>query len=441
MSHEPSVSPTEETVETPIGRRVQSHIYREGVFGRKPDAPCGPVALQQKAKQRLDSRSWGYIQGSAGAERTATANVAAFEHHRIVPRMMRDVSTRELSCEFLGIQATTPFLLSPIGVLETAHSDADLAAARAARTVGMPFTISSQASVPMEDIAAELGDTPWIFQLYWSNLDDLAVSFIKRAEDAGASAIAVTLDTSMLGWRTRDLDHAFLPFAHGMGIAQYTSDPVFAQLVDERVQATEDNSTSGPRPTPSAVRALMRMSRNYPGNMRDNLRSPYPRAAVETFLEVFSRPNLTWDDLAFLREHTTLPIILKGIQHSDDAHRALDEGVDALWVSNHGGRQVDGAIASLDALPGIAESIDGQVPIIFDSGVRTGADAFRALALGAEVVGIGRSYVYGLAVNGESGVRSVLENYQAELDITMGLSGVSKLSDINREALSSTEWR
>ncbi|WP_246497912.1 alpha-hydroxy-acid oxidizing protein [Natronoglycomyces albus] len=421
------------TSAVPLGRAVQSRIYREGLSGRRQAAPTNPVALQNAAKKAVDARSWGYIQGAAGAERTASANVASFSKRRIIPRMLRDVSDRNLRSTAIGIDFPTPLLLSPIGVLEVAHPDADLAAARAARATGTPMTVSSQASVPMEAIAEELGDTPWIFQLYWSRNDDLALSFVRRAEKAGASAIAVTVDTHMLGWRTRDLDHGFLPFAHGMGIAQYTSDPVFQDLVDRRVAEVKPQET--PRPTPQAMRALMTMAKRYPGNFRENLRSPYPRAAVETFQEEFSRPDLTWSDLSFLREHTRLPIILKGIQHPDDARQALDSGVDAIWVSNHGGRQLDGAIASIDALPGVAKVVDSAVPVIFDSGVRSGADVFRSLALGADIVGLGRSYTYGLAVGGAEGATAVLDGFNAELDITMGLAGVSDVENITAECL------
>jgi lactate 2-monooxygenase len=257
---------------------------------------------------------------------------------------------------------------------------------------------------------------------------------VARAERAGCSALIVTLDTHVLGWRTRDLDLGFLPFAHGQGIAQYTSDPVFQELTRRR--AARPSEEPSPRPTLSAIRALISMARHCPGPLWENLRSPLPRAAVETFLDVFSNSALTWENLEFLRERTRLPILLKGIQRRADAARALDCGVDGIVVSNHGGRQVDGAIGALDALPGIVAEVAGRVPVVFDSGVRTGSDAFKALALGATAVGIGRPYVYGLAIAGERGVREVIDQLRAELDITMALAGCARVADIGPEFLS-----
>ena len=235
----------------------------------------------------------------------------------------------------------------------------------------------------------------------------------------------------MLGWRTRDLDLAYLPFARGEGIAQYTSDPAFRRLVEAR----EPSAGPSPRPTPSAVRALHSMARHYPGRTRDNLRSPLPRAAVETFLDVFSRSSLTWADLARLRERTSLPIVLKGIQHPGDAALALEHGVDGIVVSNHGGRQVDGAIGSLDALPAVVEVVGDRIPVLFDSGIRSGADVVTALALGATAVLVGRPWVYGLALAGADGARAVMQHLWAELDLTMALSGVRSVDEIGPDLL------
>jgi L-lactate dehydrogenase (cytochrome)/lactate 2-monooxygenase len=314
-----------------------------------------------------------------------------------------------------------------------AHREAERAVAEAARTLGLPMVISNQGSLPMEETAAALGDSPRWYQLYWSKDDDVVDSFVARAEAIGSEAIVVTLDTHVLGWRTRDLDVAYLPFARAEGIAQYTSDPAFRRLVEQRAQTPSEEPT--PRPTPAAVRALVSMARHYPGDLLGNLRSPLPRAAVETFLDVFSRSSLTWEDLASLRERTSLPILLKGIQDTRDAALALDHGVDGIVVSNHGGRQVDGAIGSLDALPGVVEEVDGRIPVLFDSGVRSGADVFKALALGARAVLVGRPWVYGLALAGADGARAVMEHVWAELDLTMALSGVSTVDQISRDLL------
>jgi isopentenyl diphosphate isomerase/L-lactate dehydrogenase-like FMN-dependent dehydrogenase len=279
-----------------------------------------------------------------------------------------------------------------------------------------------------------MGEAERWYQLYWSNDDDLVASMVRRAEACGASAIVVTLDTHILGWRTQDLDLGFLPFARGQGIAQYTSDSTFLRLVKERARRPREGDD--PRPTLAALRSLVSITARYPGgSFLSKLRSPLPRAAVETFLDVFSRSSLTWENLGFLREHTSLPILLKGLQHPEDARKAVEHGMDGIVVSNHGGRQVDGAIGSLDALPGIVEEVGGRVPIVFDSGIRCGADAFKALALGADAVGIGRPWAYGLSIAGEAGIVEVMENLVAELDITMGLAGATTVGEINRELI------
>ncbi|GIG64452.1 alpha-hydroxy-acid oxidizing protein [Phytomonospora endophytica] len=414
----------------PIGRRVQSRIYRNGALGVPMATPRSPDGLERAARRRMSARAFAYVAGSAGAERTARANIEAFDRWQIVPRMLRDVGERDTSVEIFGRRHPTPFLLSPIGVQELAHPEADVATARAAAATGVPMVFSSQASRPMEECAAVMGDAARWFQLYWSSDDDVVVSFLERAEACGCEALVVTLDTHVLGWRPRDLDRAFLPFAHGMGIAQYTSDPAFMRLAAARADKTDPNAPR-PRPTLAAIRTLLAMSRRHPGRFSDNLRSPMPRAAVETFLDVFSRSTLTWDDLGFLREHTTLPIVLKGIQDPHDAVRAVDAGVDGIVVSNHGGRQVDGAIGSLTVLPEIVARVGGALPVFFDSGVRTGADAFKALALGATAIGIGRPYMYGLALDGAAGVEAVVDHFAAELDLTMALAGASRVGDID----------
>ena len=371
--------------------------------------------------------AWAYVAGGAGRQRTVQANRDAFDRHRIVPRMLVDVEHRDTSVELFGRRLPAPLLFAPIGVLELAHRDADHAVARAARALDLPMVISSQASVPMEDVARTLGDAPRWFQLYWSKDDDVVDSFVSRAEAIGSEALVVTLDTHVLGWRTRDLDLAYLPFARGEGIAQYTSDPAFRRLVEARAAVRRGRL---PRPTPAAVRALHSMARHYPGRTRDNLRSPLPRAAVETFLDVFSRSSLTWADLARLRERTSLPIVLKGIQHPGDAALALEHGVDGIVVSNHGGRQVDGAIGSLDALPAVVEVVGGRIPVLFDSGIRSGADVVTALALGARPCSSGGRGSTAWPSPGADGARAVMQHLWAELDLTMALSGVRSVDEI-----------
>jgi lactate 2-monooxygenase len=416
-----------------IGRDTQSAIYRNGAVGRMPIVPASPAALEAAAERAMPVEAYAYVAGSAGTEATTQANSDAFEKWRIVPRMLRNVSERDLSIDLFGRRYATPLVAAPVGVLELAHRDADIGIARAAASLGMPYVASNQASVALEQTFAAAPGAPHWFQLYWSSSDDLVASLVARAEAAGAEAIVITLDTHMLGWRPRDLDVAFLPFAHGMGIAQYTSDPVFQSLVDERIAAAEPRASSPV--TWSAIGTLMDMTRNYPGRFGANLRSPRPRAAVDTFLDVFSRSSLTWDDLAFVRSRTELPILLKGIQHPDDAELAIAAGVDGIIVSNHGGRQVDRAIGSLSALPGVIERVGGRVPVLFDSGVRSGSDVLIAMALGAAAVLVGRPWVYGLAIAGEAGAHAVLRNLLAEFDLALGLAGVTAASALDAGAL------
>ncbi|MGC5223378.1 alpha-hydroxy-acid oxidizing protein [Micromonospora sp. DT81.3] len=479
-----SVAPHDPAAARGSSRRTQSEIYRAGISGTRPSVPVDADALEAAARKTLGAEAFAYIAGGAGAERTVAANRRAFERWQVWPRPLRDVAERDLSIELLGRRRPTPFVLAPLGVMELAHRDADIAVAKGAASIGVPYTLSNQASFAMEDVAAAAPAGVRLFQLYWSANDELNGSLLRRAEASGCEAIVVTLDTHLLGWRTRDLDLAYLPFTRGLGIAQYTSDPVFQQLVRERVRTAGDPSTgsgtgvagsvdpstgsgtgvagsvdpatgsgtgvagsvdpstgsgTGVRMTAKTVAAGIQIARKGSaltgGGLRDSLRSPLPRAAVETFLDVFSTPALTWTDLAKAREWTTLPIILKGILHPDDATRAMDAGVDGVWVSNHGGRQIDQSVPALAALPGVVDRVRGAVPVIFDSGVRGGADAFIALALGATAVAIGRPYAYGLAIAGEAGVREVLRNHIAELDITLGLSGFTSIRDVGAEAL------
>jgi len=420
-----------DTTPTHFGRDTQSSIYRDGASGRMPVVPTSWNALERAARRAMSPAAWAYVAGSSGAEVTADNNRRAFDKWSIVPRVLRDVSRRDIGVTLFGARLPSPVIAAPVGVLELAHKQADLGIAAAATELGIPYVLSSQASTPMETVARAMGASPRWFQLYWSSSDDLVESFIHRAEGSGASAIVVTLDTHMLGWRPRDLDIAYLPFIHGQGIAQYTSDPVFQKLMDARIASARPGPS--PRVTPAAVRTLVDMTRNYPGKF--DLRSPRPRAAVETFLDVFSRSSLTWQNLAFLRERTTLPILLKGVQHPDDARLAVDHGIDGLVVSNHAGRQIDGAIGSFDSLPAVVAAVDGRIPVLLDSGIRSGSDVFKALAHGAAAVLVGRPYVYGLAVAGASGASAVLRNIIAEFDLVLGLAGLDSAEAITPDSL------
>src|SRR3954453_886433 len=415
-----------------IGRERQTAIYFQGVSGRRPRVPLDPARLEAAARKAMRDDAYAYVAAGAGTEDTVRENRAAFARHRIVPRMLRGVERPDASVELFGRRLDSPYLLAPVGVLELAHRDADLAVARAARETGGPMIFSNQASHSMEECPAALGDNPRWFQLYWSTSDELVESLVGRAEACGCEAIVVTLDTTMLGWRSRDLATAYLPFLRGKGIAQYVSDPVFQRLIEA---APDGPGAPTPRPNLAALSTLIQLVRRYPGGFWPALRSGKARRAVERFVQIYSRPSLTWDDLPFLRERTKLPIVLKGILHPDDARRAVDAGMDGILVSNHGGRQVDGAIPTIEALPGVVEAVDGRVPVLLDSGVRGGADMFKALALGATATCIGRPYLGGPAVAGESGVREVLRNFIADFDLTMGLAGCRSVAEIGPESL------
>ncbi len=415
-----------------LGRIRQSGIYSRGVFGARPRIPTSWPDLDRLGERKLSARAYGYVAGGAGSEHTMRADRAAFERWQLVPRMLRDVSVRDTSVELFGRRFPVPILLAPIGALGILHPDADVAVAEAAAEHGVPYIFSNQASRSMEDCAAAMGSSPRWFQLYWSTFDELVVSLVARAEAAGCEAIVVTLDTTMLGWRPRDLNQGYLPFALADGIAQYTSDPVFTRLA---AQPRTGPAPAAPRlrELPALIRSLARMSANVPGRRATNL--GVARATVQTFLDSYSRPSLTWDDLPRLRAMTSLPIVLKGIQRSDDARRAVAAGVDGIIVSTHGGRQVDGGRGSLDSLPGVVSAVDGAIPVLMDSGIRGGADVLKALAQGAAAVCLGRPYALGLGLAGRDGVSQVLANVIAEFDLTLGLCGYASVAEVDRDAV------
>ena len=375
----------------------QLEIYRKGLTGSMPAFPFTFAELEQHAREKLSPDAFGYVAGGAGAEETMRANREAFGRWRIMPRMMRNVASRELHTTVLGTEMPAPVMIAPVGVLSIVHPEAELAVARAAAELDLPLILSTASSHTLEEVAKVVRDSPRWFQLYWPKDRTFAASLLKRAERAGYTAIVVTLDTWLLGWRPRDLSRAYLPFLRGEGLANYLSDPVFCGALAKPPEA------------------------DMP-------------AAIAHWAEVFSDPGVTWDDLKFLRENTRLPIVLKGILHPDDARRAAGLGMDGVIVSNHGGRQVDGAVAALDSLPGVVAAA-GKMPVLFDSGIRTGADIVKALALGARAVLLGRPYVYGLALGGEAGVTAVLRALLADLDITMALTGNSRLDQLSAETL------
>ncbi|WP_431955160.1 alpha-hydroxy-acid oxidizing protein [Nocardia lijiangensis] len=380
----------------------QNEIYLGGLGGLVPELPMTAAGLEQRAKEVLGQAEYAYVAGSASAERTAAANRAAFDRYRIVPRMLRGTTgpgMRDLSVEVLGTRLAAPVLTAPIGVLELMHAGGEVIVAEVTKELGIGSVLSTAASSTIEEVGAAAGD--WWYQLYWPNDPELARSFVQRAERAGAKAIVVTVDTPTLGWRPQDLQLAHLPFLHGKGIANYLSDPVFRAKL----------------PTP-------------PEESEDAM-----RVAILTWVGLFGNHNLRPADLAHLREWTDLPIAVKGVLHPDDARLVVDAGADAVVVSNHGGRQVDGAIAALDALPAVVASIGDRADVLFDSGVRSGSDVLIALALGAKAVLYGRPYAYGLGIAGRDGVRHALRLLLADLDSALGLSGCAGVADLNRSMI------
>ncbi|WP_426503965.1 alpha-hydroxy-acid oxidizing protein [Dactylosporangium sp. McL0621] len=414
-----------------IGRARQGIVYRQGSLGRRPSVPTDAARLESRARARMSARAWAYVAGGAGEGATMRHNRAAFERWRVVPRMLHGITERDLRTEVVGTPLAAPLLLAPVGAGALVRRDSDVLIAQGAAAAGVPYIFSNQGCSPMERTARAMGETPFWYQLYWSTDERLVDSLIGRAEACGAKALVVTLDTTMLGWRPQDLNLGSLPFARGQGIAQYTSDPRFMEIVRERAARPPGKA----QVTLGALRTLLSIAREHPGGTWANLRSREPRAAVETFLDIYSNPGLSWAHLETLRGRTRLPILLKGVLHPADARRALDAGVDGIVVSNHGGRQVDHTVAALDALVAIRAAVGDEPTLLFDSGIRTGADVFVALALGADACLLGRPHLYGLALAGADGVRQVIENVLAELDLTMGLTGVANLAELTPEAL------
>ena len=372
-----------------------TQLMIEVYAGGPNEWPWAPADWEARARATIDAPNFDYIAGGAGSEETMAANLEAFRRWRLRPRMLTAPVERDLSVEVLGLRSPSPFLLAPVGVQSIAHPDGELATARAARATGAGMILSTAAHYSMEEVASELGpEHPKWYQLYWVNNREVTQSFVHRAEAAGFGAIVVTLDTLRLGWRDRDLGHAYLPFWHGQGIGQYTSDPVFRGLYPDQVDI--------------------------------------PEQAGPLSLMLFSNLGLTWRDFEWLRQQTSLPILAKGILAAEDALMAREIGLDGIIVSNHGGRQVDGSVAALDALVEVRDAVGDDYPVLFDSGIRRGTDIIKAHCLGADACLVGRPYMYGLAVGGQSGVERVVRQLWAEVDTNLSLMGGRSLRELDR---------
>jgi isopentenyl diphosphate isomerase/L-lactate dehydrogenase-like FMN-dependent dehydrogenase len=375
-----------------------TEIYLRGREGHRPTLPTDLNNLEAYAKSSLAPEPFWYVAGAAGAGHTHRANLEAFQRWRIIPRMLTDATDRDLRTTVLGTSIAAPVIAAPVGVQSIMHPLGELAIARASAELGIPMVASTVSSYPMEEIAEANGEGQRWFQLYWPNDDGVRTSFLSRAERAGFTALVLTLDTWLVGWRTHDLDHGYLPFLRGTGLANYFSDPAFRAGLQTSPEQDLD-------------------------------------AAVQHWLPIFTGTDRSWEDVTRLREQWPHRLVLKGIQDPSDARRAVEAGVDAVVVSNHGGRQVDGAVASLDALPAVVQETDGAVEVYFDSGIRSGADIVKALALGARAVLVGRPWMYGLGLDGYDGVNHVLRCLLADLDLTLALSGNRTPGNLGRHSL------
>ncbi|HET7629604.1 MAG TPA: alpha-hydroxy-acid oxidizing protein [Bacillales bacterium] len=373
--------------------KIQMSFYEQGDEGARP-FPISADQWEKKAKEKLAAGPFDYVNGSAGAGDTFRSNLAAFQKYQIRPRICRDITKRDLTIQLFGNDVPVPFLLAPIGVNSILHHEAEIAPAKAAASYGVPYVLSNVSTKSMEDVAEAMGDAMRWFQLYPPKDHELTDSFLKRAEDTGYTAIVVTIDSTLLGWREKDLHNSYLPFLTGEGMGNYFSDPVFRKKL--AVPPEED-----------------------------------VKKASKKALDEGNNTSFVWKELEYICDRTKLPVLLKGVTHPEDAVLAIDHGASGLIVSNHGGRQLDGAVATLDCLESVCAAAEHKVPVLLDGGVRRGADVLKAIALEATAVLIGRPYAYALGVAGETGVSEVIKNLIAETELQLGISGRSCINDID----------
>ncbi|MCJ1311531.1 hypothetical protein MMC25_005204 [Agyrium rufum] len=387
----------------------QMELYRNGINnGIMPMVTTDPNKLQEQAKQHLSLTSYNYVAGGAGEKATMDANRLAFRQWKLIPRMLRPTTVRDLRTELFGHKLESPILVAPVGVQVIFHPDKESGVAEIAQQIGVPYILSTASSTSIEDVAKANGDGHRWYQLYWPQSEDVTASLLKRAKDNGYKVLVVTLDTWALGWRPADLDNAYVPFASGVGNECGFTDPVFCKKFEEK--------------------------------HKKNIREDIILASSEWEKDVFSGAAHTWEDIATLKKYWDGPILLKGIQHPEDAKLAVEAGVQGIIVSNHGGRQVDGAVGSLEMLPEIVAAVGDKLTVLFDSGVRTGADVIKALCLGAKGVLIGRPFVYGLGIGGKKGAKQALQGILADLDQTMGLAGIRTIADCNEGVLRKVQY-
>ncbi|GJE92619.1 FMN-dependent alpha-hydroxy acid dehydrogenase [Phanerochaete sordida] len=388
--------------------------------------------IEREAREKLKDRqdAFLYVFGSAGNGSAERWNRRALDSWRIIPRMLRDATERNLETTLFGVRHRSPLLVAPVGVQGIVHPDGEIASAKAAAAVGVPYIMSTAATRTIEAVAQANGDGHRWFQLYWPVSDECTISLLKRAKANGFTALVVTLDTMLLGWRPHDLQTSYLPFLHGVGAQVGLSDPVFMATLDEPPILDVPAFPYDPKKTEKLLQA------------GDEKTESTCNAAIAWMRQTNSGTFHTWDQLKVLRDNWDGPLIIKGILSVQDAELAMAHGVDGIIVSSHGGRQVEAAVPAVWALeqicgaPRIRDAQkSGKLTVLFDSGVRTGGDMLKALALGAQAVLVARPYMYGLAVAGQAGVEQVLRALLADAEISLGLAGYKSVDEIwhNRE--------
>ncbi|CCD54848.1 hypothetical protein ACHAPC_004990 [Botrytis cinerea] len=387
-----------------------TQLPSDGMFANTvPTVTTDPNKLEDQARSKLAPTSYNYVAGGAGERATMDANRLAFRQWKMVPRMLRPTTKRDLRVNLFGQEYDSPILMAPVGVQQIFHEDKETGLSEVCAEIGVPYILSTASSSSIEEVAESNGPNGhrW-YQLYWPQDDEITLSLLKRAKDSGYKVLVVTLDTWALAWRPADLDGGYVPFMKGVGDKTGFTDPVFRRKFNEKYNATPEEK-------------LFEASREWVG-------------------DVFSGAAHTWDQIKLLKDNWDGPIVLKGIQHPDDALEAVNAGVDGIIVSNHGGRQLDGAVGSLEMLPEIVDAVGDKLTVLFDSGIRTGVDVIKALSLGAKAVLVGRPAIYGLAIGGKQGAKQVLQGILADVDQSMGLAGIQDIKGCNRSMIRRVQY-